>query len=512
MANLVPDINLKRIINEYFSRPEETPITKSDLESINSYIYTDDSSIGYYISSLEGLQYAKNMTELLIENSIIIDMNIINKLDKLNTLFLNNNNIKSIPDLSKMTNLNSLLLSCNKIQDVSPLATSKNLRVIKLNENMISDLSPLSNIKGLVDLKAKDQNIQINDVLDLTDYYILDISFLKDINGKTPFNIDPSDFGIYIEKNKKIIWETAIVAYKNPSFTFSSEDGFFSGKVTINIIGLNQIASIQDNHLKNKIKNILNINHDFITKKDLLKLRTLNLSKMEISSLKGLEHAENLYSLIIDETNITNFRYIPSSVTYFSAKNLKKELRVPDEKLKSIINITLNKNNKSVITPENIKELTILDEIGVYIKNLEGLQYADNLKILSLVRNKIYNINSISNLKKLIYLDLSENNLCDLSPLSSIYEDIKFLHANKQKIYIEKNITNDRNFIELPLDFLKDINGNIIENIFPSHNGKYVEDNNSITWFLDSIPSEFNFTFSGINNIFSGTVYVHVFE
>lgn len=512
MTNLVPDTNLKRIINEYFSRPEDTQITKSDLESINSYIYTDDSSIGYYISSLEGLQYAKNMTELLIENNLIIDINAINSLEKLNTLFLNNNNIKNIPDLSKMANLNSLLLSCNKIQDISPLATSKSLRVIKLNENMISDLSPLSSIENISDLKARDQNIQINDVLDLSDYYVLDISFLKDIHGKTPYKIIPSDLGIYSEINKKIIWESEIVTYKNPSFTFSCEDCNFSGEVTINIIGLNKIISIPDDNLKDKIKSILDISHNIITKKDLLKLRTLDISKMDITSLKGLEHAENLYTLIVDESNITDFQYIPSSVTYFSAKNLIQELSIPDKKLKSIINITLNKNDKSIITLEDIRRLTVLDEFGSYIKNLDGLQYAENLQILSLVRNKICDISFLSNLKKLTYLDLRENNLYDLSYLSSIYKDIKFLYANKQEIYIEKKITNHNDFIELSLDFLKDLDGNIIKNIYPSHNGKYIEDNNSIIWFLDRTPSKFNFTFSGIDNIFSGTVYVHISE
>ena len=78
MTNLVPDINLKTVINQYFSRSEEAEITKLDLESIKGYIYSDISSLGKYICSVEGLQYATNMTELLIENnlySIIIYLN-----------------------------------------------------------------------------------------------------------------------------------------------------------------------------------------------------------------------------------------------------------------------------------------------------------------------------------------------------------------------------------------------------------------------------------------------------
>ncbi len=54
MTNLVPDINLKTVINQYFSRSEEAEITKLDLESIKGYIYSDISSLGKYICSVEG--------------------------------------------------------------------------------------------------------------------------------------------------------------------------------------------------------------------------------------------------------------------------------------------------------------------------------------------------------------------------------------------------------------------------------------------------------------------------
>ena len=108
VTNLIPDINLKSVINQYLSRPEDTDITKSDLESINGYICSDISSMGKYICNIEGLQYAINMHQLLIENNLITSMENLINLDKLNTLFLNNNLISTVPNLANMTNLNSL--------------------------------------------------------------------------------------------------------------------------------------------------------------------------------------------------------------------------------------------------------------------------------------------------------------------------------------------------------------------------------------------------------------------
>ena len=104
MTNLIPDINLKTVINQYFSRSEDAEITKLDLESIKGYIYSDISSLGKYICSVEGLQYATNMTELIIENNLLTNIEQLTNLKNLNTLFLNNNLIASVPDLSNMNN------------------------------------------------------------------------------------------------------------------------------------------------------------------------------------------------------------------------------------------------------------------------------------------------------------------------------------------------------------------------------------------------------------------------
>ena len=510
MTNLVPDINLKAIINQYFSRENEIEITKLDLENINGYIYSDMSSLGKYICSVEGLQYATNMTELLIENNLLTSIEQLSKLENLNTLFLNNNLIKVIPDLSDMTNLTSLLLNSNDIKDISPISSGNNLRFIKINENKISDLSSLATLENLRELRAMNQNIEIKDVIESSDFYILDINFLKDINGEIPKKIYPTHLGEYNYENKEIVWDTSLVSLENPSFTFESDDGFFSGIVTVDLIDVNQTVIIDDEILQNELINILNKNNHIIMLKDMLKLRSLDLSGKEIRSLKGLEYASNLYTLILDDTYVTDLQYIPSSVDYVSLKKLKNEVNIPDDRLKSILNIILGKNDNCILTLNDIKNLTVLDEFANHINSLEGLQYAENLKILSLLNNKISDINPICSLTKLTYLDLSNNNLKDLSPLSSSYKNISYVYANNQKISIEKNISSQNNIFNLPLDFVKDIDGSIMKNIIPSDNGIYNEENNSITWSLNSIPCIVSFDFFGINNIFTGIVYIKV--
>lgn len=510
MTNLIPDINLKTVINQYFSRSEDAEITKLDLESIKGYIYSDISSLGKYICSVEGLQYATNMTELIIENNLLTNIEQLTNLKNLNTLFLNNNLIASVPDLSNMNNLTSLLLNGNEIKDISPISSGKNLRFIKINENRVSDLSSLSTLENLRELRAMNQDIEIKDVIESSDFYTLDVSFLKDINGEIPSKISPTHLGEYNSEHKEIIWDTSLISFESPSFTFESNDGYFSGIVTVDLIDVDQTVIIDDENLQNELIDILNKENNITTLKDMLKLRTLDLTNKDIKSLKGLECASNLYTLILDGTYVTDLQYVPSSVNYISSKNLKNEVNIPDDRLKSLINIVLGKNDKCVLTFNDIKKLTVLDEFANHINSLEGLQYAENLKILSLLNNKISDINPICALTKLTYLDLSNNNLKDLSPLSSCYKNISYIYANNQKISIEKSTNPQNNIFNLSLDFVKDIDGSVIKNITPCQNGIYNKEKDSITWSLDCIPCDVSFDFAGINNIFSGTVYVKI--
>ena len=94
--------------------------------------------------------------------------------------------------------------------------------------------------------------------------------------------------------------------------------------------------------------------------------------------------------------------------------------------------------------------------------------------------------------------------------MSSFYKNISYIYANNQKVSIEKSTNPQNNIFNLSLDFVKDIDGSVIKNITPCQNGMYNKENDSITWNLDCIPCDVSFDFAGINNIFSGTVYVKI--
>lgn len=76
---------------------------------------------------LKGLEYASNLTDLLLVD----------------------NNISDISPLAPLINLEILDISENNISDISPLANHSSLKLLVLGNNNISDISPLANMTDL---------------------------------------------------------------------------------------------------------------------------------------------------------------------------------------------------------------------------------------------------------------------------------------------------------------------------------------------------------------------------
>lgn len=110
--NLVPDAALAGAIRDTLGLEADAPITKEVLEQLN-YLSCFSGA-----SSLEGLQYAVNLTSLWVYDGSITDMSPVLNLKKIYTLDLSNNNISSIPKLSGMDSLRTLELSGNPISQV----------------------------------------------------------------------------------------------------------------------------------------------------------------------------------------------------------------------------------------------------------------------------------------------------------------------------------------------------------------------------------------------------------
>ncbi|MEL3906954.1 MAG: leucine-rich repeat domain-containing protein [Treponema sp.] len=156
--NVIEDTLLRKVINKNLGkdRKDDQKITIKELESLTELSlflkadgkadFSEDAAVSilgtpkslkgtpdfkfattYGIKSIKGLEYAKNLQKLK----------------------LNENEISDINPLAKLTKMTYLELQRNRIVDVSPLQNLVNLTFLKLYNNLIEDINPLKNLTKL---------------------------------------------------------------------------------------------------------------------------------------------------------------------------------------------------------------------------------------------------------------------------------------------------------------------------------------------------------------------------
>ena len=109
-------------------------------------------------------------------------------------------------------------------------------------------------------------------------------------------------------------------------------------------------------------------------------------------------------------------------------------VKIQDEKLRQVINRALgrNLNSKENITISDMESITEIDsgflplnrdesgEPRRGIRNLNGLEYAKNLKSLKTSMNAINDLSPLKNLTNLEYLEVYRNDISDLTPLRNL--------------------------------------------------------------------------------------------
>ena len=134
----------------------------------------------------------------------------------------------------------------------------------------------------------------------------------------------------------------------------------------------------------------------------------------------------------------------------------------PDPNLKRAVEIALNKQDPTPTDMLLLKDMTWPSN-NAGIKDLEGLQYAENLKCIWLHNNAIEDITPLSSLVKLESLSLGNNNINDISALAGLNKLIS-LQLSTNMIYDISSLRNLRQLWKLYL------NNNKISDITPVSN------------------------------------------
>lgn len=135
------------------------------------------------MKSIKGLEYAKNLKKLKLNENEISDITPLKDLTKLEYLEIQRNRIVDIKPLEKLTNLTFLKLYNNLIEDITPLSNLTNLTGLDLHYNVTvgGDESHKKISKGITDISAL-KNLKNLTFLDISANRIEDVSIIKDLN------------------------------------------------------------------------------------------------------------------------------------------------------------------------------------------------------------------------------------------------------------------------------------------------------------------------------------------
>ncbi len=361
------DANLAASIRKTLSLENDASITETDMERLTILTATNSQ-----ISSLSGLQYAKNLTRLDVSN--------------------------------------------NEIWSVSPITRLRKLTHLNLSQNEISSVYGLHWIEGLRVLKLAGNSIDIKDAAPL-----LLLEKLSEVDIKLPTQVNVPDRALAKILRSKLSITSKIPITQEALQTITDlannyiREGYRQGADEIeDLTGLEHATAMTTLSLPyHGVSNITAL-------QSLTQLTSLDFSNnYELSNYTHLSGLTNLTSLNLVNTYISDITPLRGLIK-LTALNIGEDFYGSPFRESELSNI-------SPLT--NLTELTSLKFSKTKVHDISHLSGLTKLTSLDISRTKVSNISTLSNLTKLESLYLSGNKIADISPLTSL-TNLGFLTLN----------------------------------------------------------------------------------
>ncbi|MEW9701725.1 stalk domain-containing protein [Paenibacillus sp. SI8] len=141
-TSLIKDPNLEKVVRNSIGKRSGV-ITEEDMLKLKSIFAFKDEGI----TSLIGLEYAKNLQKLIVSKQEISSLEPIAGLEKLTFIDASNTKIMDLTPLKQVDKLQHLAIGNTHVADLSPLSKLENLTELFAASTDISDLSPLSKLQ-----------------------------------------------------------------------------------------------------------------------------------------------------------------------------------------------------------------------------------------------------------------------------------------------------------------------------------------------------------------------------
>ena len=338
---------------------------------------------GYKIKNVDKLSEFKNLNSLTLEDNNISEIDELSTLDKLESLYIINN--PKISGYGKISSLKFLIIKDSKLEEIEDLSNTDILYLV-LSNNNISSIKNLPKNLNEIDLsnnKISDLSLSVLNLSKLVNV-TLDNNELTSLDGLTNHSLC-----VLSLNNNKL--ENIMINNNSCTRTYYDDNGNPSN------IDYGLTLSAKNNNFS-EYPSIINS-----------KINILDLEKNNISSLENANFA-NTIGVILNDNKITSLDNVD---------------------FKDLMGILLANNKITNIDNVDFKNITDLSLENNGITSLEGFDF-NNISYLDLSGNGISSLEDLDLKQKQIrLLNLSKNNLIDVSDLSKYEIDRLLLDNNK---------------------------------------------------------------------------------
>ena len=192
---------------------------------------------------------------------------------------------------------------------------------------------------------------------------------------------------------------------------------------------------------------------------NLTNLKRLGMLQNQITDINVLAGLVNLEYLRLRGNPITDMSPL-ASLPKLSDVDIEIPSLIPDANLRATVRMALGVETGLRITTDAMKSLTVLNASKLGITTLAGLEYATNLRSLSIGGNQVSNLTPLENLTSLTRLYIGDNLIRDISPLADL--------INLKRLGMLRNQITDINILAglVNLEYLR-LAGNPITNLCP---------------------------------------------
>lgn len=363
------------------------------------------SSIG--LKSIKGLEKAVNLEFLFLYDNSIEDLSPLAGLTKLYMLELEENNVTNVNPLSNLTNLYILGLGNNPITKIDALAELTNLEGLALHNTQISDISALANLVNLTFVTLADTKVDFSPESSAWD--LLDVW---------------ADAGVYVDVLEEEYFEPLELEFYNTTEQSIS-------------LGWWYYTENEEDYEKEYLYKVY-VNDALYEETYMNELTILGLDPSKDYVIKVEMYDEDGTTLLHENFDMAQTLALPTGDT----------VTIPDSGLNEAIRSQLGLQELDrEIYQSDMERLEYLYASWMGIKKLDGIEHAVNLSDLDVSGNEIKDLSPLKDLY-ISNLDLSDNPISEISELNGLL-DLEFLFLH------HTNIT-DINVL-LELDYLWEV-------------------------------------------------------